>query len=78
MPGSTIPVLRQPFQPGDLIPFWGSGRFSGSHLYDLRDDPVEERNLVGSPRENDLAERLRAALHEVDAPTDQLERLGLA
>ena len=78
MPGSAIPVLRQPFQPGDLIPFWGSGRFSGSHLYDLREDPAEERNLAGTARENELAERLRTALLAVDAPADQLERLGLA
>ena len=78
MPGSTIPVLRQPFRPGDLIPFWGAGRFSGSHLFDLRDDPAEERNLAGSAREQDLAERLRAALLAIDAPSDQLERLGLA
>ncbi len=78
MPGSDVPVLRQPFRPGDLIPFWGAGRFSGSHLYDLREDPAEERNLAGSARETQLAERLRAALVEVDAPADQLERLGLA
>lgn len=77
MPGSEIPVLRQPFQPGDLLPFWGMGRFSGSHLYDLREDPTEERNLAGSARERELEERLRAALHEVEAPADQLARLGL-
>lgn len=77
MPGSTIPVLRQPFQAGDLLPFWGMGRFSGSHLYDLREDPAEEHDLAGSARERDLAERLRAALVEVEAPADQLERLGL-
>jgi hypothetical protein len=77
MPGSDVPVLRQPFQPGDLLPFWGAGHFSGSRLYDLREDPTEERNLAGSARERDLAERLRAALVAVDAPDDQLERLAL-
>ena len=53
------------------------GRFSGNHLFDLREDPAEEHNLAGSAREKQLAERLRAALLEVEAPGDQLERLAL-
>jgi hypothetical protein len=78
MPGSTVPVIRQPFRDGDLLPFWGLGAFSGNHLYNLRDDPTEEHNLAGASAEKDGAEKLRAALKEIEAPEDQLERLGLA
>ena len=31
MPGSDVPVIRQPFQPGDLLPFWAMGNFRGNH-----------------------------------------------
>ena len=78
MPGSSIPVIRQPFREGDMLPFWAFGEFGGHHLYDLADDPSEERNLVGSAAERTLAERLRVALQEIEAPDDQLARLGLA
>ena len=77
MPGSTVPVIRQPFVPGDLLPYWAGTRFTGNHLYDLEEDPGEERNLAGSPRESEPAEQLREALREVEAPDDQLVRLGL-
>jgi hypothetical protein len=78
MPGSKIPVIRQPFAPGDALPYWVLGPFEGSALYDLAEDPDEQRNRVGEPIEAQLAEQLRAALLEVEAPADQLERLGLA
>ena len=78
MPGSPIPVLRQPFRAGDALPFWALGAFSGSHLYDLANDPAEERNLAGRPQERRAEEALRAALLAIEAPADQLERLGLA
>ena len=77
MPGSTVPVLRQPFRAGDMLPLWAWGDFSGSHLYDLADDPEEERNLAGTTAERDLADALRAALESVEAPAEQFERLGL-
>jgi arylsulfatase A-like enzyme len=78
MPGSRVPVLRQPFREGDAVPFWALGAFSGNHLYDLADDPAEERNLAGRPEEKRAEEALRAALLELEAPPDQLERLALA
>jgi hypothetical protein len=71
-------VIRQRYVAGDMLPFWARGKFSGNHLYDLADDPQEERNLSGSRAENDAAEQLRAALREIDAPADQFTRLGLA
>ncbi len=78
MPGSKIPVIRQPYGPGDRLPFWALGPFSGHHLYDLCEDPGESHNLAGSAAEKRAAEQLRAALVAVEAPDDQLARLGLA
>ena len=78
MPGARIPVIRQPYRAGDLLPFWAMGKFSGNHLYRVRDDPAENDNLVGSAEEKRAAEKLRAALIEMEAPKDQFERLALA
>jgi arylsulfatase A-like enzyme len=77
MPGSKVPVIRQPFNQGDLLPFWAMGQFTGNHLYDLQQDPEEDENRSGEAIESDLADRLRAALIEIEAPDDQLERLGM-
>ena len=78
MPGSKIPVLRQPFRQGDRLPYQAYGNLGGNHLFDLDNDPAENENLVGTAREDDLAEHLRAALIEVEAPEDQFIRLGLS
>ncbi len=77
MPGTRIPVIRQPFVPGDLLPYWALGPFTGNHLYDLQDDPGEEENRAGEPLEDDYADWLRQALREIEAPADHRERLGL-
>ncbi len=77
MPGSKVPVIRQPFVAGDLLPYWALGPFSGNHLYDLSDDPSEEENRAGERAEREAADVLRAALQEMEAPSDQYERLGL-
>ncbi|MHB8507837.1 MAG: sulfatase [Candidatus Dormibacteria bacterium] len=78
MPGSRVPVIRQPYQAGDMLPFWAARRvFDGDHLYDLKQDPHEEQNLAGSASEKDWADRLRQAMIEVEAPDDQFVRLGL-
>ncbi|HMQ24649.1 MAG TPA: sulfatase [Acidimicrobiales bacterium] len=83
MPGSSIPVIRQPFVDGDLLPFWALGHpMTGHHLWDLDEDPFEEHDLVGDPgaagAEADCAEQLREVLLSIEAPDDQLVRLGLA
>lgn len=80
MPGSEVPVLRQPFQRGDALPFWASGgaHVGEHHLYDLDVDPHEHENRVGEAAERRLQDLLRTALAELDAPAEQLERLGLA
>ncbi|MEZ5181412.1 MAG: sulfatase [Acidimicrobiales bacterium] len=77
MPGSAIPVIRQPFAPGDLLPYWAATRFSGHHLWDGDEDPEEAHDLAGTAAEPELAELLRTALVELEAPDDQLSRLGL-
>jgi arylsulfatase A-like enzyme len=81
MPGSDIPVIRQPFAPGDRLPFWvGSGAVDTHFLFDLDEDPGEDRNLAGGggADEADMLEFLRVALRDVEAPDEQLERLGVA
>ena len=66
MPGSEVPVIRQPFGPGDHL------------LHDLDADPWQTENRAGSAAEADAIDLLRVALDEVDAPAEQYERLGLA
>ena len=80
MPGSDVPVLRQPYAPGDAIPIWAFGNQSVGkhHLYDLAVDPDEAENRVGEPLEREMLDLLRSALDEIDAPSEQLERLGIA
>ena len=80
MPGSDIPVIRQPFAPGDLLPFWagGGGHVGEHHLYDVSNDPTEAENRAGERDEREMIDLLRSALTEVEAPDEQLARLGLA
>jgi arylsulfatase A-like enzyme len=78
MPGSNAPVIRQPFQAGDLLPYWALGPFTGNHLYAVGEDPSEDHDLAGTAAERIAAEQLREALKRVDAPNDQFVRLALA
>ena len=79
MPGSEIPVIRQQFRPGDLLPYWCLGQKSDWHcLYNTKNDPAEEDNRLGTPDENQMLDLLRTALTELDAPDEQLARLGVA
>ena len=48
------------------------------HLYDLGVDPDEGENRRGETTEAEMADLLRTALVEVEAPAEQLERLGLS
>jgi N-sulphoglucosamine sulphohydrolase, C-terminal len=78
MPGSAVPVIRQPFAPGDPLPYWSLGMRSGEHhCYRLRDDPDELENRVGERDERDMIELLKVALTEVEAPAEQFQRLGI-
>lgn len=78
MPGSEIPVIRQPYGPKDPTPFWAYGDpFEGHLCFDLEEDPDEQQDRSGTPLGKDLADLLRERLLDVEAPDDQLDRLGL-
>jgi arylsulfatase A-like enzyme len=78
-PGSNVPVLRQPFDPSDSIPYWGRGSFHGDLLYDRFEAEARGsvRNIAGGRADGDMQELLVTALRAVDAPDEQLVRLGL-
>ena len=76
MPGSAVPVIRQPWQPGDLLPYWAKAEFEGNFLYNVDLDPNEAENRIGGGEEAEYADLLHDALTEIDAPDDQFARLG--
>ena len=78
MPGSDVPVIRQPFTAEDRLPYWALNAESRHYLFDLDNDPGERRNLAGTPAEKDVVDLLRAALEAVEAPTEHFERMGIA
>lgn len=78
MPGTSVPVIRQPFVEGDLLPYWAWGGFSGNALYRWGDDPDEAEDRAGGAEEAVAADHLREALSEIEAPDDQFARLGLS
>ncbi len=88
MPGSDIPVIRQVWDQSDPVPFWAWGGFRGHHLWNVVEDPAQEHDRAASaggdptaapgPLERELTDALRAALEAVEAPPEQLARLGLA
>jgi arylsulfatase A-like enzyme len=79
MPGTEVPVIRQPFRAGDLLPFWGYGEFAyGTVCFDLAEDPHEGHNRAGEAVGVAARALLHDALRAVDAPQEQLVRLGLA
>lgn len=80
MPGSDIPVIRQPYGEGDATPFWAGGPniIDRHHLYDLANDPDETENRTGSSDESEMIDLLQTALVELDAPAEQLDRLGIS
>ena len=78
MPGSDVPVIRQPFAEGDLLPYWcARARVDEHHLYNVDLDPSEDENRLGGQDEKDMVDLLREALNDVEAPEEQFERLGL-
>ena len=78
MPGWKIPVIRQPFQSGDMLPFWSLGGSTDDHyLFDIENDPEESENLIGTAQESRMIDLLETALHEIEAPKEQAQRLGL-
>jgi arylsulfatase A-like enzyme len=79
MPGSEIPVIRQPFVEGDMLPFWSIAPVvDDHHLYLLDEDPAEENNRRGEVEESAMIALLHQALTDLEAPVEQFERLGIA
>jgi hypothetical protein len=78
--GSDVPVIRQPFDPSDALPFWARGEFRGDLLYN-RFEPEADggvRHISGDAETREMTELLVEALRAIDAPDEQLARLGLA
>lgn len=75
-----MPVIRQPFsaESDGSHPFIAGRSVSDTHLLFDVADAAESENMTGSRREAQYVELLRHALNEVDAPEDQLQRLGLS
>ncbi|MDP6214766.1 MAG: sulfatase, partial [Acidimicrobiales bacterium] len=82
MPGSDVPVIRQPFTADDLNSgaVYLAGRTAGhgsvSELYDASDTD-ESEDLADSSRSAHYVDLLHHALTEVEAPAEQFVRLGL-
>lgn len=77
MPGSTVPVIRQPFVAGDMLPFWANAKRYETLLFDRGEDPDETVNRIDDSIARDAEELLRVALKSVDAPSEQFQRLAL-
>ena len=72
-------MIRQPFDPSDALPFWAGGPFLGDVLYDrAASDAGEFRNEAGGPADKEMTELLVEALRSIDAPDEQLVRLGIS
>ena len=74
MPQVNVPMIRQPVEvsPQQLV---GTGN---AWLYDLAEDPAEQRNLAGTRRAEEQGRALlAAALSEAGAPTEVHQRAGL-
>jgi arylsulfatase A-like enzyme len=50
----------------------------GSLLFDLLDDPQQDRPLSNSEIESHMIDQLRSCMQENEAPAEQFERLGLS
>jgi arylsulfatase A-like enzyme len=78
MPGTDVPVICQPFEKGDRLPFWaGADPPSDSHLFDTASDPGELENRVGEPLEREMLDALAVELRTIGAPDDLLQRIGV-
>jgi len=73
MPNVDYPVGRIPVDPRAH-----EDRFENDNLlFNIDDDPGQDRNLAGGDAEARYAELLTRALREVGAPDEQFRRLGL-
>ena len=80
MPGTDVPVIRQPFVAGDPLPFWAAGAPPRQTLlFDTDVDPgeLENRASTTDPDERELRVALADELTRIGAPPDLRERLQL-
>jgi len=78
MPGTDVPVICQPFEAGDPLPFWALGPVpSDTHLFDTAVDPGETENRTGERVERSLLDALAGELRAIGAPDDLHVRLGI-
>lgn len=77
MPGSVVPVIRQPFVEGDMLPFWASAKQYETLMFDRYEDPTETVNRIDDNIAKDAEELLRVAMKDIGAPDEQFERLSL-
>lgn len=81
VPQTDMPVGRMPVTAQDLSRINNidvqSLQEDGTLLFDIAEDPEEQRNLVGTAIEEEVEKRLGARLEEQRAPAEQFERLGL-
>lgn len=66
-----IPCLRMPAKS-----FFNGNHF-GDYLYDLEADPKQKRNIINEENARIWNAILAEELKKVDAPTEEMERLGL-
>ena len=71
-------MIRKPFDPSDDLPFWGLGAFGGDVLYDREAAAGGAfRNEAGGAADKEMTDLLVEALRAIEAPAEQLVRLGL-
>ena len=84
LPGSEVPVIRQPFDASDRLPFWAMGHFEGELLYDRAECDAEGERARPPRRRRRRPRRPRrwpTSWSRPSAPSrppqEQLVRLGL-
>ena len=77
MPGSDIPVIHhvRTWRPDAVLVRAPTHQLA--LFVDINNDPEEAENRIGGRGEVDMLELLKIALADLEAPEEQLERLGL-
>jgi arylsulfatase A-like enzyme len=79
VPGTEVPVIRQPLTAGDHLPIWARHPPDPRpRLYDVSVDPAEEEDRAADPLAAGLRDALAGELRRIGAPGDVLARLGVA
>lgn len=76
MSGVNMPVGRAPIVGN--TPFEERSYESYDHLYDLKEDPDQENNLIREGIEPEMVENLKKEMSKINAPDEQFKRYGLS